>query len=72
MLLDALRTQGEVQVLSSPRVSTVNNQKAVIKVGGDEFFATGVSGGTSVTATGTTTTTNPTPSLSPFFSRHRA
>ena len=68
VLLDALRTQGEVQVLSSPRVSTVNNQKAVIKVGGDEFFATGVSGGTSVTATGTTTTTNPTPSLSPFFS----
>ncbi len=68
VLLDALRTQGEVQVLSSPRVSTVNNQKAVIKVGGDEFFATGVSGGTSVTATGTTTTTSPVPSLSPFFS----
>lgn len=67
-LLDALRTQGEVQVLSSPRVSTVNNQKAIIKVGGDEFFATGVSGGTSVTATGTTTTTNPVPSLSAFFS----
>ncbi len=68
VLLDALRTQGEVQVLSSPRVSTVNNQKAIIKVGGDEFFATGVSGGTSITATGTTTTTNPTPSLSSFFS----
>lgn len=68
VLLDALRTQGEVQVLSSPRVSTVNNQKAVIKVGGDEFFATGVSGGTSVTSTGTTTTTNTIPSLSAFFS----
>ena len=72
VLLDALRTQGEVQVLSSPRVSTVNNQKAVIKVGGDEFFATGVSGGTSVTATGTTTTTNPTPCPEPVLLGHRA
>lgn len=69
VLLDALRAQGEVQVLSSPRVSTVNNQKAVIKVGGEEFFATGVSGGTSVTAVGgTTTTTIPVPALSAFFS----
>jgi MSHA biogenesis protein MshL len=36
--VEALKSQGEVQVLSSPRVSTVNNQKAVIKVGTDEFF----------------------------------
>lgn len=36
-LLSLLKTQGSVQVLSSPRVSTVNNQKAVIRVGSDEF-----------------------------------
>jgi MSHA biogenesis protein MshL len=38
--LEFLQAQGEVQVLSSPRVSTLNNQKAVIKVGTDEFFIT--------------------------------
>lgn len=47
--LELLKTQGNVHVLSSPRVSTVNNQKAVIKVGGDEFFVTSVTGGTAAT-----------------------
>ncbi len=65
-LIDLLSTQGTVQVLSSPRVSTVNNQKAVIKVGTDEFFVTEVSSQT------TTTTTSSTPTvdveLTPFFS----
>lgn len=37
-----LGQQGNVQVLSSPRISTVNNQKAVIRVGSDEFFVTGI------------------------------
>ncbi len=68
LLLDALKGQGEVQILSSPRVSTVNNQKAVIKVGGEEFFVTSVtSGGTSTTG-GVTTTTTPSVGLSAFFS----
>jgi len=48
--VELLKSQGEVQVLSSPRVSTVNNQKAVIKIGGDEFFVTGVSGSTATTS----------------------
>ena len=39
-MLQLLDHQGDVQVLSSPRVSTVNNQKAVIKVGTDEYYAT--------------------------------
>ena len=43
LLLSLLETQGELQVLSSPRVSTVNNQKAVIRVGSDRFFVTGIS-----------------------------
>lgn len=63
--LELLKTQGNVHVLSSPRVSTVNNQKAVIKVGGDEFFVTGATGGTE--ASGTTAATAPTVILTPFF-----
>lgn len=39
-LLELLKAQGDIQVLSSPRISTVNNQKAVIKVGSDAFFVT--------------------------------
>jgi MSHA biogenesis protein MshL len=39
-LLQFLESQGTVQVLSSPRVATLNNQKAVLKVGIDEPFAT--------------------------------
>jgi MSHA biogenesis protein MshL len=46
-------------------VATVNNQKAVIKVGTDEFFVTDIS---TTTTTGTTTTTNPDVTLTPFFS----
>ncbi len=63
--IDVLRSQGDVQVLSNPRVSTVNNQKAVIKVGSDEFFVTDVE---SDTTTGTATTTNVSVELTPFFS----
>lgn len=63
--IELLETQGNVQVLSSPRISTLNNQKAVIKVGSDEFFVTGIS---STTVTGTTTTTTPEVTLTPFFS----
>jgi MSHA biogenesis protein MshL len=65
--VELLQAQGTVQVLSSPRVSTVNNQKAVIKIGSDEFFVTGVSSTTSTTGTGTNVTT-PTVELSSFFS----
>ncbi len=65
-LMRLLSTQGEVQVLSSPRVSTVNNQKAVIKVGADEFFVTGISSTT--TSGSSATTTTPNIILSPFFS----
>lgn len=40
--INLLGTQGNVQVLSSPRIATVNNQKAVIKVGSDEFYVTDI------------------------------
>jgi MSHA biogenesis protein MshL len=65
-LLSFLETQGDVQVLSSPRIATINNQKAVLKVGTDEFFVTGVSSNTTA-STGATTTT-PEVTLQPFFS----
>ncbi|MEX1056999.1 MAG: pilus (MSHA type) biogenesis protein MshL, partial [Natronospirillum sp.] len=65
-VIRALRTQGEVEVLSSPRISTVSNQKAVIKVGSEEQFVT-VSSVSSVTEDGTATAA-PTFSLEPYFS----
>lgn len=64
-VIDLLQTQGNVQVLSSPRITVTNNQKAVIKVGEDEYFVTDVS---STTTTGTSTTTTPEVELTPFFS----
>ena len=65
-LIQFLESQGNVQVLSSPRVATLNNQKAVLKVGTDEFFVTNVS--TVTTTTGTTTQQTPTVTVAPFFS----
>lgn len=65
-LLSLLETQGDVQVLSSPRVSTVNNQKAVIRVGSDEFFVTGVKNNT--TSNAGSTTSSPELELDSFFS----
>ena len=65
-LLNFLETQGNVQVLSSPRIATINNQKAVLKVGTDEFFVTNVS--SNVTSSGTNSVTTPTITLQPFFS----
>jgi MSHA biogenesis protein MshL len=64
-LISFLESQGKVHVLSSPRIATVNNQKAVLKVGTDEFFVTNV---TTTTTTGTATTVSPSVTLQPFFS----
>jgi MSHA biogenesis protein MshL len=63
--IDLLEQQGNVQVLSSPRISTINNQKAVIKVGTDEFYVTDVS---TTTTSGISSTTTPDVTLTPFFS----
>lgn len=65
-LLSLLETQGSVQVLSSPRVSTVNNQKAVIRVGSDEYFVTGVRNNT--TSNASSTISSPELELASFFS----
>jgi MSHA biogenesis protein MshL len=65
-LISFLETQGDLQVLSSPRIATLNNQKAVLKVGTDEFFVTNVTSNTVTTVAGTTQ--SPTITVAPFFS----
>jgi len=65
-LLTFLESQGNVQVLSSPRIATINNTKAVLKVGTDEFFVTKVT--TTATTSGTSTTQSPSVTVQPFFS----
>ena len=62
-----LETQGKTNVLSSPRVSTLNNQQAIIKVGKDETFVTGISPGLSGGGI-TSSLVQPAPILSAFFS----
>ncbi|MCK9397215.1 MAG: secretin N-terminal domain-containing protein, partial [Methylobacter sp.] len=69
--VELMATQGKTNVLSSPRISTLNNQTAIIKVGQDEYFAydiqTGNAGGT-VGSIGSTIVTTPYPKLDVFFS----
>tara|TARA_R100000322_G_scaffold170015_3_gene143870 strand:- start:2812 stop:3819 length:1008 start_codon:yes stop_codon:yes gene_type:complete len=67
-LISLLGTQGNVQVLSSPRIATTNNQKAVIKVGSDEFFVTDIDFDDNNTLTGATNSTSTSVELTPFFS----
>lgn len=64
--IELLNQQGNVQVLSSPRVSTLNNQKAIIKIGTDEYFVTDVGSNSSSSAGAVTTSADV--SLAPFFS----
>ncbi len=66
-VINLLETQGNAQVLSSPRVTAMNNQKAVIKVGQDEYFVTDVTSNNTVTGTGAAVPSQNI-SLQPFFS----
>ncbi len=65
-LIELLQSQGDVQVLSSPRVSTMNNQKAIIKVGTDSYFVTDVDINTDTASS--TINQNADITLTPFFS----
>jgi MSHA biogenesis protein MshL len=67
-LLNFLETQGSVQVLSSPRIATLNNQKAVLKVGTDDFFVTNVSTSTTSGSGNSGNITSPSITVQPFFS----
>jgi MSHA biogenesis protein MshL len=66
-LLTFLQTQGNLSVLSSPRIAALNNQKAVLKVGTDEFFVTNVVTTTLTSAAGGAAQ-SPTINVQPFFS----
>ncbi|MCU0869442.1 MAG: secretin N-terminal domain-containing protein, partial [Burkholderiales bacterium] len=66
-LLSFLQTQGNLSVLSSPRIAALNNQKAVLKVGTDEFFVTNVVTTTLTSAAGGAAQ-SPTINVQPFFS----
>ena len=65
-VIKMLSSQGNVQVISSPRISTLNNQKAVIKVGNDEYFVTGLTNSTLASGGGTDSSEDI--QLTPFFS----
>ncbi|MGG5573996.1 pilus (MSHA type) biogenesis protein MshL [Vibrio diazotrophicus] len=45
-VLSFMATQGDLNVLSSPRVTAVNNQKAMIKVGSEAYYITSLSSDT--------------------------
>jgi len=66
-LINFLQSQGEVQVLSSPRIAAINNQKAVLKVGTDQFFVTNVTTNQTTTVGGFVQN-SPTITTQPFFS----
>lgn len=66
-VLNLLEEQGQVHVLSSPRVATLNNQKAVLKVGRDDFFVTEISTNSTTNSNGSQNV-SPNLTLQPFFS----
>ena len=66
--INLLQQQGQVQVLSSPRIATINNQKAVIKVGSDEFFITGLDSGSVVGSGDAAQVRDPTAIFTSMFS----
>jgi MSHA biogenesis protein MshL len=65
-LLAFLETQGNVQVLSSPRIAALNNQKAVLKVGSDDTFVSSVTN--NVTVVNNSTVNSPTVTTRTIFS----
>ncbi|WP_337841485.1 pilus (MSHA type) biogenesis protein MshL [Rheinheimera sp.] len=67
-VIELLESQGNAQVLSSPRVTAINNQKAVIKVGTDAYFAVGVNPGYASTGGTSSTVQQATAEYSAIFS----
>ncbi len=67
-LISFLETQGDVHVLSSPRIATLNNQKAVIKVGTEEPFITAIAPGSTSLSSSAAVAVPPTLTYQPFFS----
>lgn len=73
--INALSTQGKVSVLSSPKISVLNNQKAVFKFGEDQYYITGVSSSTAASSNSSSSSSSnsntnaiATPTLTALFS----
>ena len=64
--IELMESQGKTNILSSPRISTLNNQKAVIKVGQDEYFITDIASNNNLAGTNAIVTQDIT--WTPFFS----
>lgn len=64
-----LQEQGKVYVMSSPRITTLNNQKAVLKVGTDRYYVTRITpSATIANSVGGVNTNPPSVDVNPFFS----
>lgn len=67
-IIQFLETQGTVYVMSNPRIATLNNQKAVLKVGTDDYYITRITAGTTTNSGNGDTTNPPNIEAHPFFS----
>ncbi|NQV71120.1 MAG: hypothetical protein HQ498_13930, partial [Pseudohongiella sp.] len=65
-VLSLLQTRGTTQVISSPQLRVLNNQKAVFQSGSQEYFQTQADTSTVASTSGTTTSANN--NLEQFFS----
>ena len=66
-MVNFLQTQGQVHVLSSPRIATLNSQKAVIKVGTEEPFVSSITPQTNTATAANILSTSATLNYQPFF-----
>lgn len=65
-MINFLETQGQVRVLSSPRIAAMNNRKSLLKIGTDDIFVTGVQSTTTTSTTGSSS--SPTVLTAQYFS----
>ena len=66
-VIKLLESQGNVQVISSPRILTLNNQKAIFKVGQESYYLTAANT-TAFGTQGSGNVVNSNTNLEPFFS----
>lgn len=65
-VIKLLNKQGHVRVLSSPHISTLNNQRALIKIGEDRYFVTHI--GSAIISNAASNDATQDVDLTPFFS----
>jgi len=65
-VINYLSNQGKVSILSSPRIASLNNQQAVIKIGTENYYVTNVTSNDNSSSASSVVTS--TLDLKPFFS----